>query len=121
MPTWECSKGLEPQSTRDVQGLGIACLDNPQKNLVPPLLEGDLKHPPKEGLGDAVGECCDVEGAAGVLVVVVPGGGYDLTVDLAGDAAEVIYPNEARAPRNPSVNIAVPEQEHGSVADAAKL
>lgn len=54
---------LKAQSTRDIQGLAVAGLDDPDEDVVVPLLEGDLKRSPEKLPAERlVG--CDVEHAA---------------------------------------------------------
>lgn len=100
---------LKAQSTRDIQGLAVAGLDDPNQNVVAPLAEGHLERAPEELPAERlVG--CNVKHAARTLMVVVAHRCDDLTVlVLLGNAAEVFNPDEPRALRDPSVDLTMPE------------
>lgn len=110
----ECSPSVKAQSMGNVQGLGVADLNDPEENLVVPLDERDLEGAPEQLTSEAVGLCGEVEGATAVLVVVVADGRDDLVIDVAGYPAEVLYPHEAGAAGDPVMNLPLSESKISS-------
>src|SRR3954465_7451979 len=102
MGSWQCSKRVESKSSGYIQRLRVTLLNHADQPLISPLLEWYLERSPeKSSAKRPFGG--DMEHAALVLVVVVPHRcNYLIVLVFLSDSAEIFYPDQARAPRNPS-------------------